>query len=155
MTGTCSLAAAGRCTTLMAWGTYRAGADQILDGVNHGPFGERALLHPEPVLALRSGPGAVLAAWSWVMSSRSTCWSTSQPPSALVAHSRRRASRGCVSAWWQDLPQGRSQGGLLRGQGEPAATAEAGEGAQAAARGAAVRVIAVRPVANTGRDPAA
>jgi len=69
--------------------------------------------------------------------------------------SRRRASRGFVSASWQDLPQSRSQGGLLRGQGEPAAAAEAGEGAQAAARGAAVRVIAVRPVATAARDPAA
>jgi hypothetical protein len=63
-----------------------------------------------------------------------------------MAHSRRRgvrrrASRGFVSASWQDLPRGRSQGGLLRGQGEPAATAEAGEGAQAAARSAAAREI--------------
>ena len=60
-----------------------------------------------------------------------------------------------VSASWQDRPQGRSQGGLLRGQGEPAAAAEAGEGAQAAARGAAVRAIAVRPVATAARDPVA
>ena len=43
--------------TLMAWWTYRAGADQILNGVNHGPFGEKELLHPGRALALRSEPG--------------------------------------------------------------------------------------------------
>ena len=62
---------------------------------------------------------------------------------------------GFVSVSWQDLLQGRTEGGLLRGQGEPAAAAEAGEGAQAAARGAAVRVIAVRLVATAARDAAA
>jgi hypothetical protein len=36
---------------------YRAGADQILNGLNHGPFGEKELLHPERALALRSEPG--------------------------------------------------------------------------------------------------
>jgi predicted house-cleaning noncanonical NTP pyrophosphatase (MazG superfamily) len=33
---------------------YRAGADQIRNGLNHGPFGEKELLHPERALALRS-----------------------------------------------------------------------------------------------------
>jgi hypothetical protein len=51
-------------------------------------------------------------------------------------------------------PRGRSQGGLLCGQGEPTTAAEAGEGAQAAARGAAIRVIAVRPVATASIDHA-
>jgi hypothetical protein len=42
---------------LMASRECRAGADQNLNGLNHGPFGEKELLHPERALALRSEPG--------------------------------------------------------------------------------------------------
>jgi hypothetical protein len=42
---------------------YRSGADQILNGLNHGPFGEKELLHPGRALALRSEPGDVAASW--------------------------------------------------------------------------------------------
>jgi hypothetical protein len=68
---------------------YRAGADQILNGVNHGPFGEKNFFIPNghgpygPSRAMRRvlpvaghavdhvwEAGAVLASWIWSLSGR-------------------------------------------------------------------------------------
>ena len=57
----------------------------MADGGNQGPFGEKKFFIPGRALALRSKPGAVLAAWSWVTSS--AAWSSQLVSSAAVGAS--------------------------------------------------------------------